>query len=68
MLDMYANLFVTGPGDLHVYSPDGKPLGTLARGQVTSTGAWGEDEGTLFICSVQYILRLRTTTKGTRFQ
>jgi gluconolactonase len=66
-IDVHGNLFVTGPGGLHVYAPDGKLLGTLATGQATSNCAWGEDGSTLFLCADQYILRIRTATKGNRF-
>ena len=66
-IDIHGNIFITGPGGLHVYTPDGTLLGTLATGQATSNCAWGEDGSTLFIMADQYILRLRTTTKGNRF-
>jgi gluconolactonase len=66
-VDIHGNLFATGAGGLHVFAPDGTLLGTLATGQATSNCAWGEDGSTLFITADQYLLRIRTTTKGARF-
>ncbi|HVR84381.1 MAG TPA: SMP-30/gluconolactonase/LRE family protein [Planctomycetota bacterium] len=65
--DIHGNLFATGAGGLHVFAPDGTLLGTLATGQATSNCNWGEDGSTLFITADQYLLRIRTTTKGNRF-
>jgi gluconolactonase len=66
-VDVHGNLFATGPGGLHVFAPDGTLLGTLATGQRTSNCAWGEDGSTLFITADQYIVRIKTTTKGNKF-
>ena len=66
-VDIHGNLFCTGAGGLHVFAPDGTLLGTLATGQATSNCAWGEDGSTLFITADQYIVRIRTTTKGNKF-
>jgi gluconolactonase len=65
--DIHGNLFATGPGGVHVFAPDGTLLGTLATGQATSNCNWGEDGSTLFITADQYVLRIRTTTKGAKF-
>jgi len=66
-VDVHGNLFATGPGGVLVFAPDGTHLGTLATGQATSNCAWGEDGSTLFITADQYIVRIKTTTKGNRF-
>jgi gluconolactonase len=66
-LDVNGNLFATGPGGVLVFAPDGTHLGTLATGEATSNCAWGEDGSTLFITADQYLLRIRTRTKGNRF-
>ncbi|HLY08430.1 MAG TPA: SMP-30/gluconolactonase/LRE family protein [Planctomycetota bacterium] len=65
--DIHGNLFATGPGGVHVFAPDGTLLGTLATGQRTSNCNWGEDGSTLFITADQYIVRIKTTTKGNKF-
>lgn len=66
-VDIHGNLFATGAGGLHVFAPDGTLLGTLATGEATANCAWGEDGSTLFITADQYLLRIRTKTKGNRF-
>jgi gluconolactonase len=66
-VDEQGNLFATGPGGLHVFAPDGTLLGTLATGEATSNCAWGEDGKTLFITADQYLLRIRTMTRGSKF-
>ncbi len=66
-VDAAGHLFATGPGGLHIFAPDGALLGTIATGEATSNCAWGEDGSTLFITADQYLLRVRTTTRGNRF-
>jgi gluconolactonase len=66
-VDVKGNLFATGPGGVLVFAPDGTHLGTLATGQATSNCAWGDDGSTLYITADQYLVRIRTATKGNRF-
>jgi gluconolactonase len=66
-VDIHGNLFATGAGGVLVFAPDGTHLGTLATGQATANCAWGEDGSTLFIMADQYIVRIKTLTKGNRF-
>jgi gluconolactonase len=66
-VDIHGNVFATGAGGVHVFAPDGTLLGTLATGQATSNCAWGEDGSTLFITADQYVVRIKTATKGNRF-
>src|SRR5262249_60463922 len=66
-VDRDGNIFATGPGGVHVFAPDGTLLGTLATGQATSNCAWGEDGSTLFITADQYLVRIKTATKGNKF-
>jgi gluconolactonase len=66
-VDVHGNVFAAGPGGVHVFAPDGTLLGTLATGQATSNCAWGEDGSTLFITADQYLVRIKTATKGNRF-
>jgi gluconolactonase len=63
-VDRSGNLFATGPGGVHIFSPAGKHLGTLATGERTANCGWGEDGSTLFICADSHIARIRLTTKG----
>jgi gluconolactonase len=66
-VDVKGNLYATGPGGVLVFAPDGTHLGTLSTGQATSNCAWGEDGSTLFITADQYIVRIKTLTKGNKF-
>jgi len=63
-IDREGNLFATGPGGVHIYSPDGKHLGRIETGQRTSNCNWGDDGSTLYMTADSYICRLRTKTKG----
>ena len=66
-VDVHGNLFATGPGGVVVFAPDGTHLGTLNTGQNTSNCAWGDDGSTLYITADQYLVRIKTLTKGNRF-
>jgi gluconolactonase len=66
-VDVRGNLFATGPGGVVIFAPDGTHLGTLLTGEATSNCAWGDDGSTLYITADQYLVRIRTATKGNRF-
>jgi gluconolactonase len=63
-VDRGGNLFATGPGGVHVFSPDGKSLGRIDTGEATANCAWGDDGSTLYITADMYLCRVRTRTKG----
>ena len=63
-IDRSGNLWATGPGGVLVISPQGKHLGTLATGVPTANCGWGDDGGTLYITAKNFLLRLKTTTRG----
>lgn len=67
-LDAQGHLFATAPGGVHVYAPDGTRLGRLDTGGRTANCAWGEDGSTLFIAADSYLCRIRTTTRGNRWE
>ena len=66
-VDQAGNLFATGPGGVHVFSPDGTHLGTLDTGEATANCAWGDDGSTLYITADMYLVRIKLNTKGNRF-
>ncbi len=66
-VDSKGNLFATGPGGVHVFSPEGNHLGTFATGEATANCGWGEDGSTLFITADMSIGRVRLNTKGKGF-
>jgi gluconolactonase len=66
-VDRVGNLFVTGPGGLHVLTAKAEHLGTLATGVPTANCAFGEDGSTLFVTANTTLCRIRLTTKGAGF-
>ena len=54
----------TGPGGILIVTPAGKLLGRIATGIPTSNCNWGDDGGTLYITASQFLLRIRTRTRG----
>jgi len=63
-VDRAGHLFATGPGGIHIFTPEGKRLGRIETGQRTSNCGWGNDGSTLYITVDSYLCRMRTTTKG----
>lgn len=63
-VDVHGNVFATGPGGVHVFTPDGKRLGRIITDVPTANVAFGEDGATLFITANHRVLRLRTRTNG----
>jgi gluconolactonase len=66
-VDRDGNLFATGPGGVHVFTPQGKHLGTIATGVPTANCGWGDDGSMLYVCADKHICRIKTTTKGKGF-
>jgi gluconolactonase len=66
-VDDKGNLFATGPGGVLVISPRGKHLGTLRTGVATANCAWGGNGSTLFITAHNYLMRIKTKTRGAGF-
>lgn len=65
-VDRHGNVFATGPGGVLVLSPEGKHLGTIMTGDLTSNCAWGNDGSMLYMTVNHCICRIRTLTKGAR--
>jgi len=63
-VDVHGNVFATGPGGVHVFTPDGQRLGRIITDVPTSNVGFGEDGSTLFITANHRVLRLRTRTQG----
>jgi gluconolactonase len=63
-VDAQGRLFVTGPGGVHILTPEGRSLGRIDTGTAAANCAFGEDGGTLFITSGPLLARLRTLTRG----
>ncbi len=67
-VDQQGNLFATGPGGVHVFTPKGVHLGTFATGEATANCAFGDDGSTLYITADMYLGRVRLNTKGLGFE
>jgi gluconolactonase len=63
-IDAAGNLFATGPGGVHVLTPEGKRIGRIDFGQKIANCTFGEDGRTLFLASTNLVARLRTLTRG----
>lgn len=63
-VDVQGNIFATGPGGVHVFAPDGTPLGRIETGEATANVGWGDDGSTLYITADMYLCRVKTKTKG----
>ena len=64
-VDQSGNLYVTGPGGIWIWDPDGRHLGTINTPEQPANLAWGDpDYGTLYITATTSIYRIRTKTHG----
>lgn len=63
-VDRAGRVFATGPGGVHVLSPEGKALGLIATGKATANCAFGEDGRTLFLTSSDMLARVRLKSPG----
>jgi gluconolactonase len=63
-IDAEGNLYATGPGGVHVFSPEGVRFGRIDTGTAIANCAFGEDGKTLFLASSHFLARLRTEVAG----
>ena len=63
-IDVEGNLYATGPGGVHIFSPGGDRLGRIDTGTAVANCAFGEDGKTLFLASNHFLARLRTKVAG----
>lgn len=66
-VDQSGNLWATGPGGVHVMTPEGKLLGRIETFMPNGNCCFGDDGGTLYICADAFLCRIRTKVKGTGF-
>ncbi len=66
-VDRQGNVFATGPGGVHVFTPAGDLLGTIDTGVPTANCAFGDDGSTLYVTADKSLCRIKTTTKGKGF-
>jgi|tagenome__1003787_1003787.scaffolds.fasta_scaffold20978505_3 gluconolactonase len=64
-VDERGNLWATGPGGIHVLTPQGRELGLIATGAAISNCAFGGPDGrTLFMTSTHVLAAVRTNVRG----
>jgi gluconolactonase len=64
-LDLNGYLYVTGPGGIWVWDPQGHHLGTILLPEQPANLAWGDaDLSTLYITATTSVYKLRTNTHG----
>ncbi len=64
-VDLAGNLFVTGPGGIWVWDPNGRHLGTILMPEQPANLAWGDaDLDTLYITATTSVYRPKTSTRG----
>ncbi|MBI2805633.1 MAG: SMP-30/gluconolactonase/LRE family protein [Planctomycetes bacterium] len=66
-IDVYGNLWATGPGGVWVFAPDGTVIGNIDTGTNTANVAFGDDGSMLYIAANHDICRVKTLTKGKGF-
>ena len=63
-VDLQGNIFTTGPGGVWIANAGGEVLGRIVTGRRVANLCWGDDGGTLYLCSDDYLCRIRTDTRG----
>lgn len=64
-IDEQGNVYSTGPGGVWIFTPEGKPLGTINVSEKTSNLAWaGLDRKTLYITASSSVYRIRLNIAG----
>jgi gluconolactonase len=64
-VDTAGNVFVTGPGGIWVWSPEGSVLGTIELPESAANLNWGDDDRrTLYVTARTSVYRLRVKTRG----
>ena len=65
LVDQQGNVYSTGPGGLWIFSPEGKPLGTILLSENAANCAWaGPDRKTLYITASSSIYRIHLNIAG----
>ncbi|HUN85892.1 MAG TPA: SMP-30/gluconolactonase/LRE family protein [Terracidiphilus sp.] len=64
-VDEEGNIYSAGPGGVWIFSPEGKPLGTILIPERVANLAWaGPDRKTLYITASSSIYRVRLSVTG----
>ena len=64
-IDRDGNLYCCGPGGLHVFAPDARPLGVIWVPETVANFTWGDDDlMSIFLTASTSLYRARTKTPG----
>jgi gluconolactonase len=64
-VDVEGNIYSAGPGGVWIFSPEGKPLGTIVMPERVANVAWGgPDRKTLYICASSSVYRVHLLIAG----
>lgn len=64
-VDTNGNIFVTGPGGIWVWDPQGHHLGTIMVPEQPANLTWGDqDRGTLYLTATTSVYKIRTKVHG----
>jgi len=64
-VDTEGNIYSAGPGGVWIFSPEGKPLGTIVMPERVGNVAWGgPDHKTLYICASTSVYRVHLKIAG----
>lgn len=64
-VDKEGNIYSTGPGGVWIFSPEGKPMGTILFGEKTANLTWaGPDHKMLYITASSSIYRVHLKIEG----
>ncbi|GAA6209156.1 SMP-30/gluconolactonase/LRE family protein [Cognatishimia sp. WU-CL00825] len=64
-IDSLGNVYCTGPGGVHVITPQGKTLGVIRMKEFTANFAWGGDDlKDLYFTSSTSLYRIKVKTPG----
>ncbi len=66
-VDQRGNVWATGPGGVHIFAPDGTPLGRIDTGERTANCGFGGDGSILYVTADMYLCRIQTKVKGCGF-
>jgi gluconolactonase len=58
-VDRAGNLFATGPGGVHIFTPEGQHIGVIHTGEATANCAFDADEKTLYLTADMYLMRVK---------
>jgi gluconolactonase len=66
-VDQQGHIWATGPGGVHIMTPEGKLLGRIECHMACGNCCFGDDGSTLYICADAFLVRVKTKVKGCGF-